>query len=64
MQCNTIQSPTIYGLDPGLAIINKSNKQMTCMGVSKKTMQLLIPKKIDHKKMLRNREGLFQIKNI
>ncbi len=32
------------------------------MRVSKKTMQLLIPKNIDHKKMLQNPEGLFQIK--
>jgi hypothetical protein len=26
MQCNAIQSPTIYGLHPGLAIIKKTNK--------------------------------------
>lgn len=57
-----MQSPTIYGLDPSLAIIKKTNKQMTCMGVSKKTMQLFIPKKFDHKNLLQNPEGLFQIK--
>jgi hypothetical protein len=32
------------------------------MGVSKKTMQLFIPKKFDHKNLLQNPEGLFQIK--